>query len=414
MSRPALSMARTFWWGRALFGGFLLSTTPAWADEPTTADLTPDRAVALALIANAEVRAAEAALMAAEADRSASLLLLRNPKVQAWATPDGSRAEFSATQPLSLTGEGWHARGVAQSAVRSAEAALDRARRVTAADVRLSYIYAVVAVEQARVAVEGTELAGRLRFAVRRKLEQGEASALDLRLARLSEAQAVTRLLEAREAEAEALRELAELLATPVDAADLLLDPGAAAPAVSSSTSPAERSDVVAAEQALRAARAELARQRAGVLPPVAVGVGVSVEDGATFIGPSVGVTIPLFDRNQRGTKGAKGDQVVAESQLAAVRARAETEQRTGHNRADEAERLAGVVGSDTLEEAEAALVSVERGVLSGEIDLTTAVLLQAQILDGVAATVSLRGLVADARIDLLLALDDDALVGGG
>ena len=414
MSRRALSMARTFRWGRALFGGFLLSTTPAWADEPTTADLTPDRAVALALIANAEVRAAEAALMAAEADRSASLLLLRNPKVQAWATPDGSRAEFSATQPLSLTGEGWHARGVAQSAVRSAEAALERARRVTAADVRLSYIYAVVAVEQARVAVEGTELAGRLRFAVRRKLEQGEASALDLRLARLSEAQAVTRLLEAREAEAEALRELAELLATPVDAADLLLDPGAAAPAVTSRTSPAERSDVVAAEQALRAARAELARQRAGVLPPVAVGVGVSVEDGATFVGPRVGVAIPLFDRNQRGTKSAKGDQSVAESQLAAVRARAETEQRTGHNRADEAERLAGVVGSDTLDEAEAALVSVEGGVLSGEIDLTTAVLLQAQILDGVAATVSLRGLVADARIDLLLALDDDALVGGG
>lgn len=414
MSRRALSMARTAWWGRAVIGAFLLSATSAWAADPTTAELTPDRAVALALTANAEVRAAEAALMVAEADRSASLLLLRNPKVQAWATPDGSRAELSATQSLSLTGEGWHARGVAQSSVRSAEAALERARRVTAADVRLSYIHAVVAIEQARVAQEGTELAGRLRYAVGRKLEQGEASALDLRLARLAEAEAVTRLLEAREAEAEALRELAELLATPVDAADLLLDPGAAAPAVTSSSSPDDRSDVVAAEQALGAARAELARQRAAVLPPVAVGVGVSVEDGATFIGPRAGVTLPLFDRNQRGTKGAKGEHLVAESHLAAVRARAQTEQRTGRDRADEAERLAGVVGRDTLEAAEAALVSVERGVLTGEIDLTTAVLLQAQILDGEAAIVSLRGLVADARIDLLLALDDDALLGGG
>ena len=112
MSRRALSMARTFWWGRALFGAFVLSATSAWAGDPATADLTPDRAVALALTANAEVRAAEAALLTAEADRSASILLLRNPKVQAWATPDGSRAELSATQPLSLTGEGWHARGV--------------------------------------------------------------------------------------------------------------------------------------------------------------------------------------------------------------------------------------------------------------------------------------------------------------
>ena len=412
MSRRALSMARVFWWGRAVLGAFLLTATSAWAGDPATADLTPDRAVALALTANAEVRAAEAALRAAEADRSASLLLLRNPKVQAWATPDGSRVELSATQPLSLTGEGWHARAVARSSVRSAEAALGRARRVTAADVRLSYIDAVVAIEQARVAQEGTELAGRLRYAVGRRLEQGEASALDLRLARLAEAQAVTRLLEARQAEAEALRELAELLATPVDATDLLLDPGATAPAVTSSPISDDRSDVVAAEHAVRVAQAELARQRAAVVPPVAVGLGIQVEDGATFIGPRIGVTVPLFDRNQRGTKGAKGDGEVAESQLASVRARAETEQRTGRLRADEAERLAAVVGSDAMEEATAALVSVESGFLTGEIDLPTAVLLQAQILDGEAAIVSLRGLVADARIDLLLALDDDALLG--
>jgi len=414
MSRRALSMARAFRWGRTVFGAFLLSATSAWAGDPSTADLTPDSAVALALTANAEVRTAEAALMSAKADRSASLLFLNNPKAQAWATPDGSRAEMSAAQPVSLTGEGWHARGAARSSVRSAEAALDRARRVTAAQVRVSYIDAVVAIEQARVAQEGTELAGRLRYAVGRKLEAGEASPLDLRLTRLAEARAVTRLLEARQAEVEALRELAELVATQVDAADLLLDADAAAPAVSSSSSAEDRSDVVAAEQALKAARAELTRQRAAVLPPVAVGVGVQVEDGATFIGPRVGVTVPLFDRNQRGTKGAKGDHGVAESQLAAVRARAETEQRTGRDRVDEAERLAEVVGSDTLEEADAALVSVEKGVLSGEIDLTTAVLLQAQILDGEAAMVSLRGLVADARIDLLLALDDDALLGGG
>ncbi len=415
MSQSTLKTARTFGWTRAVFGAILLlSASSAWAGDATAAVLAPDEAVKLALTASAEVRAAEAALMVAKADRSASLLLLNNPRAQAWATPDASRAELSATQPLSLTGEGWHARGVARSSVRSAEAALDRARLVTAAEVRLSYIDAVVAIEQARVAQEGTELAGRLRHAVGRKLEQGEASVLDLRLARLAEAQAVTRLLEARQAEAEALRGLAELVATQVNAADLLFDPGAAAPAVTSSSSPEDRSDVVAAEQALKAARAELARQRAAVLPPVAVGVGIEVEDGATFIGPRVGVTIPLFDRNQRGTAAAKGNHAVAESQLAAVRARAKTEQRTGRDRADEAERLAEVVGSDTLDEAARALASVESGVLAGEIDLTTAVLLQGQILDGEAAAVSLRGLVADARIDLLLALDDDALLGGG
>ena len=65
------------------------------------------------------------------------------------------------------------------------------------------------------------------------------------------------------------------------------------------------------------------------------------------------------------------------------------------------------------LQEARAALASIESGVLAGEIDLPTAVLLQTQVLQGEAAVVTLRGLVADARLDELLALDDDVLLGG-
>ena len=58
-------------------------------------------------------------------------------------------------------------------------------------------------------------------------------------------------------------------------------------------------------------------------------------------------------------------------------------------------------------------MASVEAGVLAGEIDLSSAVLLQSQILDGEAAVVRLRGLLADAALDRMLAMDDAALLGG-
>jgi outer membrane protein TolC len=162
----------------------LLHASLAWAGDAPT--LPPDHAVALALTANPEVRLAEAALLMAQAERSASVLFLNNPQAQGWASVDGSRTGLSVSQSLSLTGEGWFARDAARSAVSSAEASLERTRRERAAQVRLVYIDVVVATEQARVALEGTELAGRLRYAVTRKREEGEASPLDLRLARLA------------------------------------------------------------------------------------------------------------------------------------------------------------------------------------------------------------------------------------
>jgi len=390
----------------------LLNASVALADEGVPA-LPPDRAVALAVAAHPDLRAAETALSTAEGSRSASALFLSNPSANAWATPDGSRAEFGVGQPLSLTGEGWHARRGARFSVDASSATLDRTRRQLAAAVRRAYVDAVVASGVVDVARDGSDLAGRLSFAVRRKHEEGEASTLELRLARLTEVQAAARLLQARRAEAEALRALSALVLRSVSADDLAEDPLSAAPPVREPAQ-AERSDVAAAQAALDAARADVRRARAATIPPLTVGVGVDLEDGTTFVGPSVGVTLPLFDRNQTGRAQAVGGLDVAEGRLASTRAVAETEQATSTARLEEAEAATEAVAEADIDEARAALASIESGVLAGEIDLSTAVLLQTQVLDGEAAVVTLRGLLADARIDRLLALDDDALLGGG
>ena len=123
-------------------------------------------------------------------------------------------------------------------------------------------------------------------------------------------------------------------------------------------------------------------------------------------------LSLPVFDRKQQERAMSNGRLAVAEGQLQQVRARAETEQTTASQRVSEANTAAERVQAD-IEEARAALASIEAGVLAGQIDLSTAVLLQTQVLDGEAAVVRLRGLLADARIDQLLANDDDALLGG-
>ena len=296
--------------------------------------------------------------------------------------------------------------------MRSSEAALSRARRRVAAEVRLTYIDAAVAVGRAAVASEGAELAARLRFAVTRKHEEGEASTLELRLAHLYEVQAAARLLAARKVEVEAIRALSAATARPVTASELEDDPIAAAPFVRSDAT-TDRADVVAARDAIDAARAGLARQQAARWAPVRIGAGLSVEDGRTFLGPAMSASVPLFDRNQAGVRSARGALSVAEGRLAALEARVEAEQITALERAVEAERITGVLADKPLDEARAAVASIEAGVRAGEIDLSTAVLLAVQVLDGEAASFTTRGLLADARVDLLLSMDDDRLLGG-
>jgi hypothetical protein len=103
----------------------------------------------------------------------------------------------------------------------------------------------------------------------------------------------------------------------------------------------------------------------------------------------------------------------VASAQLAGLEAQVQTEQQSADLRVQQGDSLTSGAPMGQLQDAHAALASVEAGVLAGEIDLSSAVLLQSQILDGEAAVVRLRGLLADAELDRMLAMDDPALLGG-
>src|SRR5690606_11433623 len=111
----------------------------------------------------------------------------------------GDHVELRALQPLSLSGEGRFAHRAARFRIDAAEAGLRRVRLETAAEARRRYVAAVATAQVAELAAEGVALAERLREAVARQVELGEAPRLDLQLARLAEARAVAEVLEARD-----------------------------------------------------------------------------------------------------------------------------------------------------------------------------------------------------------------------
>ena len=397
-------------WGRALVLAAMLHSSVVLADD-AVATLSVDDAVSFALSRHPILRSAEASLRTAEGARGDAALFTQNPTLSGWTSTDLERANLQLLQPISLTGQGAFSRSVASHQIDSATATLQRTEREVAAATRQSYVEAAVTTGQVRVAEEGVALAERLAFAVTRKHQAGEASLLELRLARLTQVQASVRLAEARQSQSNALRDLASWTLEPLSARTALGGALTAAPDATDSVT--ERADLFAARERLFAAEQQLKQQRAATLPAVSVGANLNIEDGQTWIGPSVSATLPVFNRNQTGRATAAAQIHVAESQVASLEAVVATEQLTAAQRVAETDALLAAINPGTENDAHLALKSIEAGVLAGELDLPTALLLQSQVLDGEMAILELGGLVATARIDLLLASDDDALLGG-
>lgn len=375
------------------------------------AALSPDNAVAAALASNPDVARAEAALLAAKGAARQSGFLRENPVVDVGYGLVGDKVDVSVGQPLSLTGEGMADHKSARARVAAAEAGVTRTRLEVAAETRDAYIAAVVAEQDVGLAQQAFDLATRQLAATESRVRAGELADLDLRLARLDQAGAARELLAARAVEAEALSALATLVQQPINGSDLVTDPLLAAPEPHAAVE-TERSDVRAARLSLEAAEAAVARERAAALPPVTLG-GFYEQDGRNVVaGPTLGVTLPLWHQNQAGVSEAQGEAGVARAELDATTARASAEQRTATNAHDSAVATMATVPA-TPDDAIAALASIEAGARSGELDLLTTILLRDEVVSGQQALSGARGDLARARIHLLLATEDEALVGG-
>lgn len=372
--------------------------------------LTADDAVTAALSRSPDVTAAEAAVEAARGQLGEDGALLANPEFDAQVSATTPKFDLDVSQAVSLAGEGWHARAADRAALQAAEHDRDRARLVVAHDAREAWAEAVLSAEREAVAREDLDLAGRLRGATAARHEAGAASDLDVRLSRLTEASAASAWLSARAEEDEARATLVALAGVGAVVADA--DPLSAAPPASGGTQ--ARSDVAAAEARVQAAEAALRRARAAALPALQLGAFVERDGADLSVGPSFGLEVPLWTRNQAERAAASGEVVVGRAEAAQAEVVADEETRRARALAGDAEGVARLGSGALLDDARAALGEVEKGYAAGALTLPDAIELRREILEGQAGVLELAGQVVDARLALLLATEDPALLPPG
>lgn len=161
----------------------------------------------------------------------------------------------------------------------------------------------------------------------------------------------------------------------------------------------------------VEAARAALARERAESLPAPGIGAFIEKDGERVLVGPSLHLSLPLWQQNAGGRGGARGELEAAEAAALAVRVRARVEQEAAADRLV----LLGAAGSSLPPEgstaADSALLAIEAGVVGGEISPTEAVLLRARIFEGERGSYAARLAEVEARIDAALATEDRGLL---
>lgn len=380
-----------------------------WLSAALAAPLSADQAVSVALAQSVQVAQARAAVDAARGEVAATAWLRHEPFVQGRASVLGEVYGVSLTQQVSLSGEGLADHRRARATWEQAAALRTRTELEVAAAVRVAWMHAVEATQAVHLTAEGLDRAVGLREAAEARLAAGEGSLLEARLARLQETEARTQWVTAVVVEGERLGALASFTGMMPDAVELPTDPLEGMDEVAPVAG--DRSDLVAAQEALAAAQARLARERSGTLPPVQLGAFYEMEEGDHRAGLSLGLTVPVWRRNADGRAAAVAGVAVAEASVAAQAREAGAEQAaTGRVLRVLA---AEVAEGDPREEARLALEGVVQGYQRGEFDLLTASLMRQQILEGQRAWLAQRRWIGEARVAAALALDAVGLLGG-
>ncbi|WNG48135.1 TolC family protein [Archangium minus] len=320
---PLSDRGLAFW--PTVMGLVLCVAVPARGQERT---VTLDEAVRLALENNPEVRSAQAEVGSAEARLSeASLLLRNNPELEGALGPrqrgGTSTLEYglSLTQPVEIGGQRGARRDEAQALRSAAGARLELRRVQLVAQVREAFGRGLATLAQVQLATEATELAEQALQAAEERYRTGDASLIEVNTARVEAGRARRERLAAQTRHQVAMGALKLLLALEVSEPLTLrgtLEPTEVRPTAEEawlSRARNNRADLLAAREELRAAEAAQRLAARAVIPTPRLGASYSREENAHIVQGTLGLSLPLFNRNQaeRGATRAR----VTQAQLA-------------------------------------------------------------------------------------------------
>lgn len=420
--------------------------------ERLNGGLTADEAVQIALLNNPRVRAAFLRIGGVRAD-VVQAGLFTNPTIGlAFKLPEGgglTQFEFSLAQNIA---DLW----MIPSRTKAAERDLDRAILVTASqvaslanDAKVAYYNAVAAQRALEIARENLELVKQLEQIAQARLEAGMVGALDVNLVRGLVLRTQVDERNARLSAATARRTLATLLGLDGPAEDLVFsevlpEPRAAPvdPVRLVEVAREFRLDLRAARDAVRAAEARVQAEYARVFQSVEIGFDLergarralpgrniladtaraSIANGGptapeiesrgqrdmarrqeieAILGPSLALTLPVFDQNQAQIAKAKYALEEADALLESLDRSIAQETREAVDRLVTAWSVAELYERDLLPQARSTLELSESAYRVGTVPILNVIDAQRSLLDVRQAYVGALQNAANSLVDL-------------
>ncbi|MFT7667434.1 MAG: cobalt-zinc-cadmium efflux system outer membrane protein [Planctomycetota bacterium] len=375
--------------------------------------LTLDEALRLALLNNRDLQAEFQEIGIANADWIQSRLLT-NPSLDLLlrSPANGGRAMLEAILSFELL-ELWRVPLRKESGRHQLEATVLRVARRAGellAETREAYYAAVAAKELQLVTEENVELVTRSFSAIESLHAAGAADAFDESLARGPLLAAQLALQAAHIKSSNTRRDLAKKLSTTRPFDDLLLTDSLPLPTTTSIDADAlvqealaSRLDLQAIEEAIRALDTKVRLEERKAWGDIAAGPSVErpTGSGSTLIGPSLSLTLPIFDQNQAqvARAGFKLQQMVMLHEAAKVAVTQDV--RAGVVRMNTTSSSLDFYEKQLLPQTERSHALVEDSYAGGRASLLELLEVQRQVLEARRAHVNLRLEAAVSSSDL-------------
>lgn len=311
----------------SLWAGLALLASSGTEAQTLPDSLAAEQVVALARARAPQVRVAESEVVAARGRLAGARALgQENPTLEGVASTADRferRTQWELGVPIGL-GLQWAGRtGVARAELEGQQQLLADVRRGAVGAALAAYFRILHAARRVELATERRALAADLVRTATERHRTGQAPRLEVLLTETEAARAESELLAEEEDLARARIDLALALGLPgaqsVRVAGDLADRSIVAAPIERGV-PGVRSDVLAAESGVRAAKA--ARRLAGtdLLPQLAFRLNYGHEFGEPLVQPGLAVSVPLFQYGQESRQLARAREMRAQAELERAR----------------------------------------------------------------------------------------------
>jgi outer membrane protein, heavy metal efflux system len=399
-------LRRRLWLRIGLFTLLALSAATASEAQSTPGNLlAPTGDTLLLTLGEAELHALEynPELLATRRLREAALGRLRqagvfrfNPEVLLESEQVGSGRTLDAyegevSQEIEWAGQRGLRKRAAEYGLASTDGTVRDAERLTRASAASAYYQALTAQNRVELAEQILTLNQRLVVAVTDLLEAGSISLLEANLARIESGRARTRVLEERRNANTALLQLKRTLGMSGEqllrlSADVPMapEPSALSPDSLVNLAMERRPDLGSASSQILAGRSLVSLARRERLPNIRLSMPFDKLEGpgSEQFGVGVGMSIPLWNRNQGTVAELRADLARSESQRDAVELAVRAEVVDAYQRYVSAREEEAVAATLVLEPARFNQGLLDEAFRSGKIDLSTLLLVRNQLLD--------------------------------